>query len=72
MMSARYGSRTFTPRLKRQAFPWSALRIRQEVKKLDTKNADEAITILSDEAPLKKAFNQQSDKTRLILLLSPT
>lgn len=43
-----------------------------ERKKVEKKQPPPALTTLSDEAPLKQAFNEQSDKTRLVLLLSPT
>jgi mercuric ion transport protein len=40
--------------------------------KMEAKNTTRSLVILSDEAPLKVAFNQAKDSTRLLLLVSPT
>jgi hypothetical protein len=41
-------------------------------KKMEDTNTGRKLVVLSDELPLKQAFNQASDRTRLVLLVSPT
>lgn len=40
--------------------------------KMEGKNIAGALTVLSDEAPLREAFNQAKGSTRVLLLVSPT